>query len=617
MFVLIFCRNTHNRPQDYGSETALLQALTPYQQQDHQGTYVDDRVLICHTLTFNTAESFHEATPWRCDDSGCVIASWVRLDNRQELAEQLGIALAETFPDPQLIVAAYRKWGDDCANRLEGDFSFVIYDSKRQHVFAARDSVGVKPFYYYCDDNVFICTTTAAIFHVLNKPRLQPDESWMALYLIHRSHSWEDTALQGLKKLPPAHSLAIDSAVFRLRRYFEFRDDAPPQYQQNPVWVQKYRERLEQAMTCRLRTQYAVGSETSGGIDSSTITGFAAQMMQDRIEKLRCYAFALLELEPAFVLQTSHFAHVMHNHVIMRRRSDEKLAADMERLLTVYGLPEEHGNASFHVPFYEDASLHNTRVLFSGFGGDEVVTNPAYLLTQELIDRKQYRALWNAMPASRGLRVARFIKRLLEDRKPRPPATPRFVDAFTRYWQDRIVSDQAVEKHDLHGTFMNAATFDAPYRTINDFILHNRIGAFVPTRLDNCTLLAASYKIDYRWPLLDRRLMQQYLSTPAVEKWHQGMGRYLHRRAIEGVVPASVQWKPSKNMGSPLTTAGPNLSAAMRHTLLEQLHPALEGLIDRARFVDVCNRGEKVPGPARRALTHAYMLNRWLQRYFP
>lgn len=617
MFALIFCRNTHNRPQDYGNETALLQALTPYRQHDRQGAYTEERVMICHALTFNTAESIHEATPFRCSESGCVIASWVRLDNRTELARELDITLSENVSDPQLIVAAYRKWGDDCANRLEGDFSFVIYDSKQQRIFAARDSLGVKPFYYYCDDTVFICATTAAVFHTLIKPRLQPDERWMALYLIARSHSWTETAVQELKKLAPAHWLGVDANNVVVQRYFEFRDDAPAQYAQDDQWVCRYRQVLEQAMRCRLRTQFAVGSETSGGIDSSTITGFAARMMSDRIEQLRSYAFAFLELEPSYVLQTSRFAGVMHNQVIMRRRNDDKVVDDIERLLTVFGLPEEHGNASFHTPFYEDAALHDVRVLFSGFGGDEVVTNPAYLLTQELIDQRQYRALWRALPTSRGLRAARFIKQLLENRKPRPLATPRFVSAFTTYWQHRIVSDDAIENHDLFNRFMETASFDAPYRRVNDFILHNRIGAFVPTRLDNCTLLAASYKIDYRWPLLDRRLMQQYLSTPTVEKWHQGMGRYLHRRAIEGIVPASVQWKPSKNMGSPLSQEGSRLSRAMHHCLTTQPHPTLARLIDIDRLNAALNADEKVPGPARRTLSQAYMLNRWLQRYFP
>lgn len=617
MFALIFSRHANHRPQDHGDDASLLAALTPYQQQDRQGTHIDDRVMMCHALTFNTAESMHEATPYRCSESGCVIASWVRLDNREALAQQLGITLAKNLTDPQLLLAAYRTWGDHFVERLEGDFSFALYDPANQRVLAARDSVGVKPLYYYCDSNVFICATTAAVFHALKQPRLQPDESWMARYLIHRSHSWETTALQGLKKLAPAHRLAVDASTCKLQRYFEFRDDAPAQYRQDPIWVEKYREKLEQAMTCRLRTHYAIGSETSGGIDSSTITGFAARMLQDRIEQLRCYAFAFLELEPAFVLQTSHFAGVMHNHVVMRRPGDAKQQADVERLLTVYGLPEEHGNASFHIPFYEDASLHDVRVLFSGFGGDEVGTNPAYLLLPELVDRKQYRALWNAMSASKGLRAARFFKHLLNNNKPRPPANRRFVQAFTWYWQHRLVNDGAINKYSLHSAFMETATFDAPYRTINDFILHNRIGPFMPTRLDNCTLMAASYKIDYRWPLLDRRLMQQYLSTPAVEKWHQGMGRYLHRRAIEGLVPHTVQWKPNKNMGDPPSSSDFSLPAAMQRSLLEDMHPALSALVDPARITSMCNSKEKVPGPAKRTLHHAYMLNRWLQRYFP
>jgi len=68
-------------------------------------------------------------------------------------------------------------------------------------------------------------------------------------------------------------------------------------------------------------------------------------------------------------------------------------------------------------------------------------------------------------------------------------------------------------------------------------------------RLESCANFAGSYGIEYRYPLLDRQLIAQYLATPSIEKRHRGMGRYLHRRAMQGRIPDSIVWQQSKSMG--------------------------------------------------------------------
>ena len=64
--------------------------------------------------------------------------------------------------------------------------------------------------------------------------------------------------------------------------------------------------------------------------------------------------------------------------------------------------------------------------------------------------------------------------------------------------------------------------------------------------------MAQSHRVDYRWPLYDRQLIQCFLQTPAIEKRHKSMGRYLHRRAIVGAIPDTIAWQRSKDMGAPV-----------------------------------------------------------------
>jgi asparagine synthase (glutamine-hydrolysing) len=159
-------------------------------------------------------------------------------------------------------------------------------------------------------------------------------------------------------------------------------------------------------------------------------------------------------------------------------------------------------------------------------------------------------------------------------------------------WMHQLVQHDVVAELGLLDEYERQAAFDRPYRRINEFVLHNRIPVVVLRRLETFTLAAASYGIEYRWPLLDARLIQQWLSTPSIEKASRECGRYLHRRAIDGVVAPKVAWKPTKDMGAAATL--PALAVAWRSDVLDliedaraqrsNLHPVLAEVIDVGRL---------------------------------
>jgi asparagine synthase (glutamine-hydrolysing) len=158
-------------------------------------------------------------------------------------------------------------------------------------------------------------------------------------------------------------------------------------------------------------------------------------------------------------------------------------------------------------------------------------------------------------------------------------------------WPYQLVRPEIIERLGLLETYREQAAFDAPYRRINDFILGNRLANSLTTRLETCTLVAASYGVEYRWPLLDSGLIQQYLSTPSIEKADRAIGRYLHRRAVDGVVASKVAWKPDKDMGGSVDTGAWRANAARRIERAEaarrrvaRLHPGIADLIDVEAF---------------------------------
>lgn len=590
MFAGVFYRKTCSRAPGIGD--ALLATLNAFQQADRHGIWKNDDFVVAQTLRLNTAESYAEVVPYHCPESGLIIAAWARLDQREQLAHELGLArpLSE-LTDPMLILAAWQRWGTACPAHLQGDFSFAIVDPQQQTLYLARDPVGVRPLYYRLSLTECQFSTTAAVFNQLESWRSEPDLAWIARYLspaVMGSLSRNLTPWKDVFKLEPGHWLRVSPEQSDVQRYHHFRDDAPYAPRRDQRWVDEYRRVLDTVIQEQMRSAHKLGVENSGGIDSATLTSFIARELGVPGKQLTSFGFALCEEEPAFILETSQAHRIEHNHIFTthHHRTDD----DYARGLAVMGFPEEHANATGHTPFYRVCQSSDIRTLYSGFGGDEVVTNPGYHLRCELLDRRDYRALFDIMPGTVLTQSLRLLKAVATQHR-RPGYSPALRNAFLARWPSNILRQDVADELGLLEEGLKSMLYDAPYRRINDFALTGRLYAgFVPARLENCSLIAESYGIDYRWPLLDTRLIQQYLSTPSIEKYGpKAMGRYLHRRAIDGVVPHRVAWKPSKDMGygARIQRKDPVEQKALSKEARRQeacLHPLLEAVIDRQKY---------------------------------
>lgn len=610
----------------------LFSSLDPFRVADKQDHYRDEHALIAQTLTFNTTDSLREECPTVCVVTGLVVAAWVRLDNREELISRLSIDAGdiEHATDPQIILHAYRKWGDECVQHLLGDFSFVIYDKLNRSVFAARDAVGVKPFYYCHTEGHLIIASGARVFHAVDRLELMPEAEWIAEYTIGVSMSFTKTPWNGVMKLAPGHALCANSGAVNTRRYFELVDDAPHSTTRCDSYLEQYKSLLEVVVRDRLHSHFPIGSETSGGLDSSTVTGLAAHYRDRTKEDFYTFGHALCEQEPRFILETSRYYGVTHNYIVTAFGSHEDVIESRERALQIYGYPEEHSNGSSHEPFYKLCEQLGVRTLLSGFGGDEVVTNPGHLLYRELIDRHQYWTLFKNIHGNKWLRPLRFFHVLQRDLT-RNENSSRITRAYKQRLPHLAIRESSAQRFDLYNRYLQSRTYDAPFRSINQFILGNRWAPFVPTRLDNCTLMAAARRVEYRWPLLDRRLLQQYLSTPSIEKFGGGFGRYLHRRAMVGIVPDSVTWKPGKSMGdrvraqSASNSGSTNRRFRLNEVLTNELHPALEEVIDSDKLKQQRSDSRHLHPIKHRdqltTLTRQYTriiaLDSWLKRFHP
>ena len=157
----------HRDQRPVGTDNLMaMAACMKHRGPDGSDIWHNDHVGIGHCMLQTTPESLKEQLPYANNEAGLVITTDARIDNRNELASRLDISINpyEDLSDSHLILAAYQKWGEACVDYLLGDFSFVIWDSKKQQIFCARDHLGVKPFYYHLSERLFVFASEVRAF---------------------------------------------------------------------------------------------------------------------------------------------------------------------------------------------------------------------------------------------------------------------------------------------------------------------------------------------------------------------------------------------------------------------------------------------------------------------
>lgn len=452
-------------------------------------------------------QSSSENAPLLGQDSPLQITAWARLDNREELAQKLNVLPEQlvNISDTSLILKAYQKYAETCTNHLFGDFCFAIYDTHTETMFCARDQMGVKPFYYYVDERIFAFSTSLTMFHKLDCVPVKPSMAWASKFLLaNLSMDFATTAYEKIVKLPPASQISITQTNISKQKYFEFHTEKV-NLSSAEAYVELYQEHLERAIRTRIKTNHPLGTESSGGIDSSTITAYAAKYFERPLDDLYTFSFAHFEDEARHILSVSQQYNLSNNYICCDALESK---FKHSHALHTLGAPVEHGNATHHQIFYDLAAKHQIRTLFSGFGGDEFVTTiHGDLYLYELLNKKHYRTLYTNLlgnPITRALRLAKLRYKTTSSGG---KISRRMQDAFQSRWPDIIISDDLVSAYGLQEAYDARGEFDHGYANLDQFTLENRWAPFVSTRLENCTLMAASYGIEYRWPLLDPRLI--------------------------------------------------------------------------------------------------------------
>ena len=207
--------------------------------------------------------------PMYSNDNRFVIVFNGEIYNYLELKKSLKYNF-KSNSDTEVILASFIEWGKDCLNKFNGMFSFVIYDNVKQEVFAARDRYGIKPFYYFLDNENFIFSSEIKSILAIKKNNFV-NENLMYDYLAYnRVDHTGNTFFSSIKKLKKGHYFLIRNNKVKFYNWYNLNDKILNK--KIDLSSTEYNNLLTDSIKIRLRSDVKLGVSLSGGLDSSGIT---------------------------------------------------------------------------------------------------------------------------------------------------------------------------------------------------------------------------------------------------------------------------------------------------------------------------------------------------------
>jgi asparagine synthase (glutamine-hydrolysing) len=487
-----------------------------------------------------------------------VIAADASLYNRKALAHQLGLKTAVTEAgDAELILLAYEKWGSRCPGFLYGDFAFVIFNTQNGEFFSGRDPLGVRPLFYTRMQSSFIFASELRLVLAAmdNQPEIQQD--YLLDSLVGVKSSKEKTPFESIYRLSPGHFMEGKRGEIQLTRYWMPDIKATIDLEKDQDYIDMFRELLVNAVDIRCDGVASLACELSGGLDSSAVTGIAADFASSENSPFITLSNVFPENTGFVFKDEREFIGEMLSFKglkgILVDHPGKSLSGLLKHTLSIQGTYVQQNFDTMNHGLYEAASKAGSQVLLSGFGGDELVSARTAFPWNEMILKGQWATIKDELFSSGitpkallkpGLIVARFLySRFNRSKYTSGAFTPELL---SRRLQNLPIQPAYVTQHNLEGRFREKYRF--PKQDVLSMRQLYRINMeHLPQRMEYCYTAAAQYGLEYRYPLLDVNLVLACLAFPARLKQHQGTNRYLFREAIKGYVPEVIRKRNDKS----------------------------------------------------------------------
>ena len=441
----------------------------------------------------------------------------------------------------QYILELYQKKGIEALDLLRFEFSFGIVNQKENFFFGARDAMGIKPFYYYNSDNIFIYSTDIKwLKQYLKQTELSKD--WILSSLTGSVYDKTTSPIKDIKKLAPAHYLILENGKISISRYWELTKQALPILSEQD-YILELKTLLVKAVESRINGR--IGAELSGGLDSSAIVGIIAQNNPKIITYTHTLADALHGKILPYKDERYYRDLVLNQYQQLEFRNidaqDKGLFYELQDELKRQLMPVNNTLAYLSDSVYDIAMHDRVNTLFSGFGGDEGISNFANIIPHQYAKQFRLRALKQAL--GKNYFSKEWTRQLLISQFP-------FLRPKRQSWREQsygmqFLNTDFTEQIKAKTTYFSYHNSKKP-STLDEYLSIKLNENYISNRIEATGASARTRGIEYTFPLLDIDLISYYYNLPDAIKYKNGMGRYAYREAIKTFVPKEIYLRTDK-----------------------------------------------------------------------
>ncbi|MHB8754111.1 MAG: asparagine synthase (glutamine-hydrolyzing) [Candidatus Acidiferrales bacterium] len=472
-----------------------------------------------------------------------------------------------TRSDTEVILNAYREYGEDCVHHFNGQWAFALWNARERTLFLSRDRSGVRPlFYTQSPSNFAFASEIKALFTCPEVPR-EIDPRGMDQIFTFWVPLPPRTAFKNVFQVPPAHSITVKDGRVRMKQYWavSYTPDLDVQAVDESVAAEELLHLLWDATRIRLRSDVPVGAYLSGGIDSTLTTALVRKIANDR---LRSFSITFKDAEfdeSPYQQEASAFLGTQHSSVSC---SHADIAQAFPRIIKH---TEQPVLRTAPAPMFLLSKLvreSGFKVVLTGEGADEVLGG------YDIFKEAKIRRFWARNPESKWR--PHLLKRLyphLQDFQRQPTAqlrhffgvtadnlaspffshtlrwdlTAKLKSLFSADFQSEIGGYDAIAelKDSLPIEFQTWSHFAQAQYLETEYFLP---GYLLSAQGDR---MAMAHSVEGRYPFLDYRVVEFAAKLPPNLKMKVLNEKYLLKLACKGLVPDSILQRPKQPYRAP------------------------------------------------------------------
>jgi asparagine synthase (glutamine-hydrolysing) len=479
---------------------------------------------------------------------GLFALTTTHIDNTEELRADLTSRPNVHSQSEDIILESYRKWGMSFCEKLYGDFSIAIIDENCRRVILARDHVGTKPLFFRWFGTRLAFASNISLLKPFAPDEWQLDFEKVRQFIHAPERFFSNILFQGLQEIAPGHYLSATSPTVQSQtRWWDPRNYIKDSRLEPQEFLTDFREELELSVRRSVGTEHVVATHLSGGIDSSAITLLAKDAAKESSSDFR-YAFSWSpEIGAADPLLKGHderqtvldICDTCELEPIFSTVNDDDIFQFLQLEIEDFGTVDLFDEPQM---LARANRLGVTRIL-SGWGGDEAYSSHSYEFLSYCLLRLDF---------AKARKVLSWITRSDKSLKSISGSffnwglLPLLPDpVYLAYSPFRVKYPNScfsirTEANAFEGRYRASLLNTRPTYDPKEYTCRLLRNGHLATRMEAWSMQSSEIGISYRYPLLDRRLLECYLSMPRDLYFSDGKSRYLARAVVKDVLPTTV-----------------------------------------------------------------------------